>query len=163
MRFLFPQVPTCVLTSHSGAGDDCQLLLWDLAPHTAAASAAASSPASTSALASPSSEPLDDGQGKHTFKIVLTKKSLLLCAPSEEDEIKWLGAIQALIARRSGGGDGPMAKGGVGEGAASGTGTVGAGAGPGAVGGRGRRPSASGSSAFASGTGTIPEEGATEQ
>lgn len=36
----------------------------------------------------------------HTFKIVTTKRTLLLCAPSEDDEIKWLGAIRALISRR---------------------------------------------------------------
>jgi len=40
-------------------------------------------------------------EGKNnTFKIVTTKRNLLLCAPSEEDEIKWLGAVRALIARR---------------------------------------------------------------
>jgi hypothetical protein len=33
---------------------------------------------------------------------VTTKRSLLLCSPSEEDEIRWLGAVRALIARRSG-------------------------------------------------------------
>ena len=27
---------------------------------------------------------------------------MLLCAPSEEEEVKWLGTISALIARRSG-------------------------------------------------------------
>lgn len=36
-----------------------------------------------------------------TFKIVTTKRTLLLCAPSEEEEIKWLSAVKALIARRS--------------------------------------------------------------
>ena len=40
--------------------------------------------------------------GAHVFKIVMTKRSLLLCAPSEEEEIKWLSAVRALIARRSG-------------------------------------------------------------
>ncbi|KAJ3565171.1 hypothetical protein NP233_g7808 [Leucocoprinus birnbaumii] len=44
------------------------------------------------------------GGRNFTFKIVMTKKHLLLCAPSEEDEIKWLGAVRALIARRSVGG-----------------------------------------------------------
>ncbi|KAI0687735.1 hypothetical protein BC835DRAFT_1224480, partial [Cytidiella melzeri] len=43
----------------------------------------------------------DGGEGKHTFKIVSTKRTLLVCAPSEEEEIKWLSAIRALIARRS--------------------------------------------------------------
>lgn len=47
---------------------------------------------------------MDEAHGSHTFKIVTTKRTLLLCAPSEEDEIKWLGAIRALIARRSGSG-----------------------------------------------------------
>lgn len=37
----------------------------------------------------------------HTFKIVTTKRSILLCAPSEEEEIRWLSAVRALIARRS--------------------------------------------------------------
>ncbi|KAJ3810975.1 pleckstrin-like protein [Lentinula aff. lateritia] len=41
----------------------------------------------------------------HTFKIITTKRTLLLCAPTEEDEIKWLGAVRALIARRSLSGD----------------------------------------------------------
>ncbi|KAF4597602.1 hypothetical protein EYR40_008064 [Pleurotus pulmonarius] len=48
-----------------------------------------------------SSMPDMDGDS-HTFKIVTTKRTLLLCAPSEDDEIKWLGAVHALIARRSG-------------------------------------------------------------
>ncbi|EKM58496.1 uncharacterized protein PHACADRAFT_252858 [Phanerochaete carnosa HHB-10118-sp] len=43
----------------------------------------------------------DNAAGKHTFKIVTTKRTLLLCAPSEEEEIKWLSAVRALIARRS--------------------------------------------------------------
>ncbi|KAF9451914.1 PH domain-like protein [Macrolepiota fuliginosa MF-IS2] len=43
-------------------------------------------------------------QRNFTFKIVMTKRNLLLCAPSEEDEIRWLGAVRALIARRSGSG-----------------------------------------------------------
>ncbi|KAJ7158514.1 pleckstrin-like protein [Mycena filopes] len=46
----------------------------------------------------------EDAHTAHTFKIVTTKRTLLLCAPSEEDEIKWLGAVRALIARRSGSG-----------------------------------------------------------
>ncbi|EIN10064.1 PH-domain-containing protein [Punctularia strigosozonata HHB-11173 SS5] len=46
----------------------------------------------------------DDGDpsGTHTFKIITTKRALLLCAPSEEEEIQWLSAVRALIARRSG-------------------------------------------------------------
>jgi pleckstrin homology domain-containing family A member 1/2 len=36
----------------------------------------------------------------HIFKIVTTKRTLLLCAPTEEEEVRWLGAISALIARR---------------------------------------------------------------
>ncbi|KIY43972.1 PH-domain-containing protein [Fistulina hepatica ATCC 64428] len=57
---------------------------------------AVSPPAITPALATAESE------FKHTFKIVTTRRTLLLCAPTEEDEIKWLGAIRALIARRTG-------------------------------------------------------------
>jgi len=43
----------------------------------------------------------DEVNSTHMFKIVTTKRTLLLCAPSEDDEIKWLGAIRALIARRA--------------------------------------------------------------
>jgi hypothetical protein len=42
-----------------------------------------------------------DDDKTHTFKIVTTKRTLLLCAPSEDDEIKWMGAIRALMARRT--------------------------------------------------------------
>lgn len=55
----------------------------------------------------PSSSPPtgpDESHGHFTFKIVTTKRTLLLCAPSEEEEIKWLSAIRALIARRTGAG-----------------------------------------------------------
>jgi hypothetical protein len=46
----------------------------------------------------------DDTHAAHTFKIITTKRTLLLCSASEEEEIKWLGAVRALIARRSGAG-----------------------------------------------------------
>ncbi|KAG9013957.1 hypothetical protein FRB94_004337 [Tulasnella sp. JGI-2019a] len=36
----------------------------------------------------------------HTFKIITAKRPLVLCAPSEEEEIKWMSAVRALIARR---------------------------------------------------------------
>lgn len=52
----------------------------------------------------------DESHSSHMFKIVTTKRTLLLCAPSEEDEIKWLGAVRALIARRSESGVVPGAK-----------------------------------------------------
>lgn len=51
-------------------------------------------------------------EGPHMFKIVTTKRTLLLCAPSEEEEIKWLSAIRALIARRTGAGVVPGSGGG---------------------------------------------------
>lgn len=45
----------------------------------------------------------EDADGAaHTFKVITPKRTLLLCAPSEEEEIRWLSAIRALIARRSG-------------------------------------------------------------
>ncbi|KAM6504484.1 pleckstrin-like protein [Amanita muscaria] len=65
-------------------------------------------PAGRQNIGSPSSPPSqsasgdqDDSHHAHTFKIVTTKRTLLLCAPTEEDEIRWLGAVRALIARRS--------------------------------------------------------------
>ncbi|KAJ4477403.1 pleckstrin-like protein [Lentinula aciculospora] len=53
----------------------------------------------------PNSEGGEGPSTAHTFKIITTKRTLLLCAPTEEDEIKWLGAVRALIARRSLSGD----------------------------------------------------------
>jgi pleckstrin homology domain-containing family A member 1/2 len=50
-----------------------------------------------------------DPSGTHTFKIITTKRALLLCAPSEEEEIQWLSAVRALIARRSGADGAPAA------------------------------------------------------
>lgn len=41
------------------------------------------------------------GGKKYTFKVITPKKTLLLCAPSEEEEVKWISAIRALIARRT--------------------------------------------------------------
>ncbi|KAG6841431.1 hypothetical protein C0991_011101 [Blastosporella zonata] len=104
---------------------------------------------------SPSSE-ADAPQGNHTFKIITTKRALLLCAPSEEDEIKWLGAIRALIARRSGvPGDPTHGMGGSrsAEPHPSGVHTIGSATKP-----KGRRPSMS-----ASGVVGIPEERAHER
>lgn len=37
---------------------------------------------------------------QHTFKIITTQRPFLLSAPSEEEEIQWLSAVRALIARR---------------------------------------------------------------
>jgi len=58
-------------------------------------------PVTSPLVASSPIPPSSPADGKsHTFKIVTTKRTLLLCAPSEEEEIKWLSAICALIARR---------------------------------------------------------------
>ncbi|GAA6010838.1 hypothetical protein JCM10207_003952 [Rhodosporidiobolus poonsookiae] len=37
----------------------------------------------------------------HCFKIITPKRTYLCCAPTEEDEIKWLAALQCLVARRT--------------------------------------------------------------
>ena len=52
-------------------------------------------------LPNPSSQGGSGVDSKYTFKIVTTKRTLVLCAPSEEESIKWLSAVRALIARRS--------------------------------------------------------------
>jgi len=103
----------------------------------------------------------EDTNDAHTFKIVTTKRTLLLCAPSEEDEIKWLGAVRALIARRSGSGGVP---GDLTKISALGSGTndispTPSGMSPGGSGliTRVRRPSASGSTGLP--TGAMPAEG----
>lgn len=38
---------------------------------------------------------------EHCFKIITPKRTYLVCAPGEEDEIKWLAALQCLVARKS--------------------------------------------------------------
>ncbi|KZW02894.1 PH domain-like protein [Exidia glandulosa HHB12029] len=50
----------------------------------------------------PQTQEEGDGASAHTFKVITPKRTLLLCAPSEEEEIQWMSAIRALIARRSG-------------------------------------------------------------
>ena len=40
------------------------------------------------------------GGGAHVFKVVTTKRALVLSAPSEEEEIRWVSAVRALLARR---------------------------------------------------------------
>lgn len=36
---------------------------------------------------------------EHTFRLVTAKRTYILCAPSEEEEIKWLAAFKALLNR----------------------------------------------------------------
>lgn len=71
--------------------------------HLSGTSSASSPPLNLVASVSPrSGDDAHDVEGaQFTFKIVLTKRSLLLSAPSEEDEIKWMSAVRALIARRT--------------------------------------------------------------
>jgi hypothetical protein len=35
---------------------------------------------------------------EHCFKIITAKRTFVVCAPSEEDEIKWLSALRVLLA-----------------------------------------------------------------
>lgn len=37
---------------------------------------------------------------ENCFKIITPKRTYLVCAPTEEDEIKWLAALQYLVSRR---------------------------------------------------------------
>ncbi|KAF9007576.1 hypothetical protein BDQ17DRAFT_1350928 [Cyathus striatus] len=53
------------------------------------------SPVLSSSPMNPSASEENESHGAHTFKIITTKRTLLLCAPGEEDEIKWLGAGSA--------------------------------------------------------------------
>lgn len=57
----------------------------------------------TKAKSPPAISPPSGGDKEHIFKIITPKKSFMLCAPSEEEEIKWLSAVRALIARRAAG------------------------------------------------------------
>lgn len=38
---------------------------------------------------------------QHCFKIITPKRTYLVSSPSEEDEIKWLAALQCLVARKA--------------------------------------------------------------
>jgi hypothetical protein len=75
----------------------------NLEQHGPRANAPLASPgvATTSNPMSPPNVSDRDPYGQHTFKIVTTKRTLLLCAPGEEEEIKWLSAVRAVIARRA--------------------------------------------------------------
>ncbi|KAI1797029.1 PH-domain-containing protein [Ganoderma leucocontextum] len=78
-------------------------LEYDLPPNRSHPTISSPGPQSPHQHHASSSAPEDgEAAGAHTFKVVTTKRTLLLCAPSEEEEIKWLSAIRALIARRSG-------------------------------------------------------------
>ncbi|KAJ1307368.1 hypothetical protein OPQ81_001473 [Rhizoctonia solani] len=56
----------------------------------------------TASKSAPTTSPTGgNGDKEHIFKIITPKKSFMLCAPSEEEEIKWLSAVRALIARRA--------------------------------------------------------------
>ncbi|KIK99968.1 hypothetical protein PAXRUDRAFT_130889 [Paxillus rubicundulus Ve08.2h10] len=66
--------------------------------------AAAPPPSISTQPWSPSPDARKLAHGPYTFKVVTTKRTLLLCAPSEEEEIKWLSAVRALLARRTGAG-----------------------------------------------------------
>lgn len=39
---------------------------------------------------------------EHTFRVITPKRTFVLCAPTEEDEIKWLAALRALLNRERG-------------------------------------------------------------
>ncbi|KAH9950000.1 PH-domain-containing protein [Amylocystis lapponica] len=77
-------------------------LEYDLPSHRPNASVSPPPIVSPPQAPSSAADEAEGGQGTHTFKVVTTKRTLLLCAPSEEEEIKWLSAVRALIARRSG-------------------------------------------------------------
>ena len=38
-------------------------------------------------------------ENEHLFRLITAKRTFVLCAPSEEDEIKWLAAFRALLNR----------------------------------------------------------------
>lgn len=48
-----------------------------------------------------SASPLS-AQWQHTFQVITPKRTFKLCAPTEEEEIKWLAALRALINRERG-------------------------------------------------------------
>jgi len=77
---------------------------YDLPSHRHVPSVSGPTSVSPPQASSSAGDEGDGTHGRYTFKVVTTKRTLLLCAPSEEEEIKWLSAVRALIARRSGAG-----------------------------------------------------------
>lgn len=61
-----------------------------------------SHPASSTAGGSGQSSSPFSAQWQHTFHVVTPKRTFKLCAPTEEEEIKWLAALRALINRERG-------------------------------------------------------------
>lgn len=49
-----------------------------------------------------SSRPADKQIVEHAFQVITPQRTFKLCAPSEEEEIKWLAALRALINRERG-------------------------------------------------------------
>lgn len=68
---------------------------------------------------------------ENSFKIITPKRTFLLCAPSEEEEIKWLSALHALLTRTRGGAGAGAAGTSVGGGSGGGGGAQGQGQGVG--------------------------------
>jgi len=66
------------------------------------------SPEARSAPAMPTSPSMDASappldmhhRAEHCFRIVTTTRSFVLCAPTEDDEIQWLSALQTLLHRQ---------------------------------------------------------------
>lgn len=83
--------------------------ILDAIEYTPAPPLASRRPTSSAGPLSPSSSaaaPLgqnDDGKKnyEHCFKIITPKRTFLVTAPTEEEEIKWLAALQCLVARRT--------------------------------------------------------------
>ena len=46
------------------------------------------------------SEKSGAGVDGHLFRLITAKRTFVLCAPTEEDEIKWLAAVRALLHRQ---------------------------------------------------------------
>jgi hypothetical protein len=76
-------------------------LEYDLPSQSRSGVPGASHPPSSAFSPSEGGDGANGPGGTHTFKIVSTKRTLLLCAPTEEEEIGWLSAVRALLARRT--------------------------------------------------------------
>lgn len=71
-------------------------------PSSYVSESAASAMTSNMGSKSPPGAGFSSSQPSNTFKIITTQRPFLLSAPSEEEEIRWLSAVRALIARRTG-------------------------------------------------------------
>lgn len=84
-----------------GPGDAGSSVIATSGENTSTQKGSTQGQASSSNAQQPPVEPYLVSGVNYTFKVFTPKKTFLLCAPSEEEEVSWISAIRVLIARRT--------------------------------------------------------------